>query len=636
MFFTDNITKIYFDIRINLSRLIPTINKLTMACYKKEIFQDAKLAERFHCSSCKNVVNMPIQDSCGHLFGRNCFDRLMIEEIPCPVDGHDIKSSTIVFNTVAAKFIRELSISCPNAKVCSWQGKVHKLEDHLKTDCQYEIDRQRTENIEVKHKCADHDSRNSFAILNELMLLDPEKLEHNLKIIDSIMSKFEGRLSNAEDKLGGTENELQQTLSRLQQQLISNANRNITNESSNITDKNKNETIEAIGVTKEAKKKITENSIIKISENVKNVTKIENLKISHVSLDNTRSNILDLNFKFLSNFNKNFCGHGVTVISDDVARGNLRLGGLVLLNTQFSDILQYKFKILHHDCTLAIGACIQSKVLQNGYHVKVGTKADHGCFLFRVDGHRLIHAYDSNFQHDKGKFFKMAKGDIIELECDPLSRFLIIRNNNHSTSAKIHIDDAVDFNDLCACVLLLDNESIELINPMTFNEVLVQFDLSSIRSDILVAGNSISRLPFGDLALLSTPIKPCHVYKFLIVQQNTLGIALGLCYKKLVNENHYNFDFVENHGCYLFHSSGNHFRDKYKYSYTKMTPKVTFTSGDILTLVYEPSSYSLILTNQTTKGESKMPLCIKEDQVSGVYPCVWLQGADNKVRLINE
>jgi hypothetical protein len=325
----------------------------------------------------------------------------------------------------------------------------------------------------------------------------------------------------------------------------------------------------------------------------------------------------------------------VTIVSDDVIRGNPRLGGLVLLNIRFSDLPEYKFKILKHDSSLAIGACVQYIILQNGYHVNVGPTADHGCFLFRVDGHRLRHPNDVNFQHDKGKFFKMSKGDIIELECDPLSRVLTIRNTNHSTSAKMLIDGNFDFNELCACVLLLDNESVELVNPVMFNEVQVKFDIPPFRSDILAIGSSVTRVPFGDLALLSKPLKPSQFYKFEILQQDTSGIALGLCIKQVVMSNHFSFEFIENHGCYMFHSSGNHFRNKYKYSYTRMFPKVTFNAGDILTLVYEPINFSLILTNLTNKMESKMPLCIKEDQFAEIYPCIWLQGAESEVKLIN-
>lgn len=333
-------------------------------------------------------------------------------------------------------------------------------------------------------------------------------------------------------------------------------------------------------------------------------------------------------------FCKLLAGYGVRLISNKVARGSDRKGGLVLLDTPLERAKSCKYVIKYRKLTLAVGVCLKSIAVRNNYHLKSTQDGNHGCFLFRIDGQILVHGKKEGFTALKGKPFKLSPGDSVELELDRINHILFLRNCNEGSTISMILDSKLDYLDLYPCVLLYENQCIELVNQPSSNSFKTGFDLSANRIDLSISGSELTRWPFGDMLLVNASLIPGKDYKFRINQQSSHGIAIGVCNAFTVTKNNFNFEFTENHGCYLFHSSGVHFRNKFKLAYTRITPKVSFNMGDVISLCYDSGTFSLILTNITSGGESKMPLCISEDKLNFMYPCVWLYGEENEIELV--
>ena len=89
--------------------------------------------EDFKCAICLNVLDRPLQTSCGHLFCDECLDAINDN---CPTCRGNFTTTPDGF---VARKIGGISVECPNeGRGCLWTGTLRESEDHLGIMCDYE------------------------------------------------------------------------------------------------------------------------------------------------------------------------------------------------------------------------------------------------------------------------------------------------------------------------------------------------------------------------------------------------------------------------------------------------------------------------------------------------------------------
>eukprot|EP00118_Oscarella_pearsei_P007804 m.39113 g.39113 ORF g.39113 m.39113 type:complete len:119 (+) comp32675_c0_seq1:516-872(+) len=86
-----------------------------------------KIVDKFLCTWCGNVLNAPLQNSCGHRFCTLCLEDNWKSSPKCPEDMTPIRKEDCFPDNFARREIRQLPVLC-EGKGCQWRGKLGDLE----------------------------------------------------------------------------------------------------------------------------------------------------------------------------------------------------------------------------------------------------------------------------------------------------------------------------------------------------------------------------------------------------------------------------------------------------------------------------------------------------------------------------
>ena len=118
--------------------VVPVILKYSY-CSKEYQFisKDKSFVERLLCPICHEVLNAPVQTSCGHLFCGRCLKRARSKNCPSCREKFEEEPRRDKFNE---REIRNLIVKCQNSsRGCEWEGELGNVESHQNGVCGYQL-----------------------------------------------------------------------------------------------------------------------------------------------------------------------------------------------------------------------------------------------------------------------------------------------------------------------------------------------------------------------------------------------------------------------------------------------------------------------------------------------------------------
>ncbi|CAB4019408.1 TNF receptor-associated factor 2 isoform X1 [Paramuricea clavata] len=89
-----------------------------------------KIDAKFICTSCKSLLNIPMQTMCGHLMCQSCVENLLKSSNPkCPEDGEELSKEKVFPDVFTKRELNAIPLHCANPG-CSWRGAYEQLEGH--------------------------------------------------------------------------------------------------------------------------------------------------------------------------------------------------------------------------------------------------------------------------------------------------------------------------------------------------------------------------------------------------------------------------------------------------------------------------------------------------------------------------
>ena len=91
-----------------------------------------RLLEEFKCAICLQLVDQPVQTSCGHLFCAKCIK----SQQTCPTCR---KEFTTTQDQRSERLLKAFKVKCPNSeKGCVWEGDLGDTEEHMEKNCPHQ------------------------------------------------------------------------------------------------------------------------------------------------------------------------------------------------------------------------------------------------------------------------------------------------------------------------------------------------------------------------------------------------------------------------------------------------------------------------------------------------------------------
>jgi hypothetical protein len=98
-----------------------------------ELFKKSAIVDHLICQVCKGVFRDPVVNEVGQTFCKLCTENADYKDLVFP-SGNQVLAADMTQNLIVKKFIHSLEIKCPFSKdSCQWEGRVERLDDHLKT-----------------------------------------------------------------------------------------------------------------------------------------------------------------------------------------------------------------------------------------------------------------------------------------------------------------------------------------------------------------------------------------------------------------------------------------------------------------------------------------------------------------------
>lgn len=313
------------------------------------------------------------------------------------------------------------------------------------------------------------------------------------------------------------------------------------------------------------------------------------------------------------------------------------VGDLLIFKAPMEDNRTYKFKVVNKSSPfLAIGACQRSIVKAKRFYMKKNGNKRHGCFMFRADGYRFRSGSSHSYHFWSTDYVKMNSDDEVLLKLVKSKRSLYMLNIRSGIKAKLAINAEVNFDDFYPCIYLpCSGEEVDVIPFAHQFGKLIDPNHIKQNPNYSLCSNRISRLPRGDLALLTTSITPYVEYKFRIQSKPSHDMAIGICMKSLAHGNGYLVGSNRNHGCWLFYPDGDIQIQGEQFRRSTQGSEVPFAQGNDLTLTYNSENAQLSLLNLSTGKSASIMLRLRQSLLKNFHPCVRLGRAGDKVSLIN-
>lgn len=151
-----------------------------MKCFDLSQFKNPQLAEEFRCPIGLGGLNDPVEDSCGHVFCRKCFEDQYVKVKICPVSKQPISEEIKPAVEIIDK-IKELIIFCKHYKEdCKWEGKFNSMDTHLSSECPNETAVCDTE------KCGETIKRNEMVQHKKVCEWIPKPCQFCEKVLNDI------------------------------------------------------------------------------------------------------------------------------------------------------------------------------------------------------------------------------------------------------------------------------------------------------------------------------------------------------------------------------------------------------------------------------------------------------------------
>lgn len=98
-------------------------------------FINESIIADYQCVLCKGIFNIPVIDSCGHIFCNCCYQQYLLTQNQCPITSLELPHKPIHV-TLIESIINNQLIKCSNHLIgCDWQGKVSELNHHITEEC---------------------------------------------------------------------------------------------------------------------------------------------------------------------------------------------------------------------------------------------------------------------------------------------------------------------------------------------------------------------------------------------------------------------------------------------------------------------------------------------------------------------
>ena len=571
-----------------------------MACYPYEIFLNQEMLEDMRCPVCSGVLREPVMDQCGHSWGRECVTAFMLKQTFCPMTNKPLVTdgSEMSICFPVKSFVNKLKIKCVNYSDCDWTNKVEMLDNHLAHECPGHNVRCLNEGCtytSIRRNVLDHKSKCVFrptkcpACFMALRFLELESHEEvcSERIIKCPFGCGKDiRKKNLDDHIGYECLEVDVDCPAKALGCRFNSKRRLVDEHSN--------SISGCGQHLNL-------LIMKMSE-WRAEDKEDMKKI------NSKLNILESAIYSVGS-------HPVNA------------------QTQYMNV---PLKVTSKDLPITL-----EKPTTSNPFAPVSANTTQVPPQYPPNMHTITPAKTTQAPHVlpakpeiqqiNQQLFEDKKSLEFRLE-HALKDIEKLKNDLAQQQKKAN--DAIN---------LAQNFKMVQPSPMFFNPVEqpenppdgLAFDNSSKGATMsLISPKTVCSSGVGNIVLMTAPIVPGQAYRFKIEKQSANNMAIGACIKSTIKANDYRWVFSDLHGCYLFDASGDIRRNG---RFGSMIPSDSVKSqikmGDLVELVLDGTSRTLLLHNKTTSMTSKIQLR-DEEVIAELYPCVQLQEKDESVSLI--
>ena len=102
-----------------------------------EYFKESQpILSKILCPLCKGVPYIPVTDSCGHIFCKQCSTNYVQNNKICPVTKTFFRNKILLPDIKLENLVNAQIVKCKNFNLgCSWEGLVRNYSDHLLKDC---------------------------------------------------------------------------------------------------------------------------------------------------------------------------------------------------------------------------------------------------------------------------------------------------------------------------------------------------------------------------------------------------------------------------------------------------------------------------------------------------------------------
>jgi hypothetical protein len=523
-----------------------------MSCHDKSIFVNQEMIEEMICSLCNGVFRDPVIDSCGHSFGRNCFQEYVKSHKRCPISQKAMSGDAQLSECKPVQnFISKLVIKCVHSP-CSWTGILDSLKVHLGSLCNFQL-------VNCQYNECDYKgSRNDVKLSHENSCsLRLKRCDYCQEVMQ--FRRIEEHFHRCPKIIIGCP---QNCLEDMRREEIAH---HLTN---NCQNKIVHCEMSSSGCTFTGKlKEVIEHQTSSAGSvwHLNMMTK----SMAHWRIDDAK--IMSIMLEKVGSLDKK-----IDVLSQTVISQKTEILALTQqIERQNSEREKKNFENL-----------IKIEDLNETLKKSAIAMADSS----PMDEDLTITIVASIFEREfNASFDKMKKGlenNLSDLKSD-IQRI------------GIEVDSMVDIhfhqNFKSNCVLLLSVK--EAVHNGT-----------GILDFLTVSA--------GALALTNLPLIPNKYYRLFVTKQIHSGMAVGICLKGLVDNSLYEIPVGDWHGCYLFYADGKFKVNGKSETMSSLGSKMTFKSNDVLELLFDSAKRRLICKNLSSKTIAHIAIREDEDVYS--------------------
>lgn len=102
-----------------------------------EYFKESQpILSKILCPLCKGVPYVPVTDSCGHIFCKQCSTNYVQNNKICPVTKTFFRNKILLPDIKLENLVNAQTVKCKNFNLgCSWEGLVRNYSEHLLKNC---------------------------------------------------------------------------------------------------------------------------------------------------------------------------------------------------------------------------------------------------------------------------------------------------------------------------------------------------------------------------------------------------------------------------------------------------------------------------------------------------------------------